>query len=383
MTDASSSSRSSVRPSSSASSVGSSDSACGPPLGERRVAFVKERSDVAEKQRPRERRRLSGLDLHDAHGPVGHGPHEPTAAPAGRTRPARTRAAPRARSGTSRTSTRPRAAAPIAAAAATAACAGAGRGGGAAAPARRTRGTETRTGPSRRPRSVTASSTSSGSSTTRSAPGTPPGSPRSSAVSGMRSTMPSSAWHRLDVDAVPLAEAGADGERPGSVDLCSERGVDDHPPVAELVAEPLDQRGCGRPGCARWPRAARAGSRAGCRWPSRPGRPRRRAAGRRRRATRTISRTNAPTARAELGGTSDDVALPEREAARLAGRGRDEHPVVGDVLDPPDWWRRARTRRRPATRRPSPRRARRLARHARSRRGTRRTSRGLGSCRRW
>ena len=38
---------------------------------------------------------------------------------------------------------------------------------------------------------------------------------------------------------------------------------------------------------------------------------------------------------AELGRAAEGVALPERQPARDAGRGRDQHPVVGDVLDPP------------------------------------------------
>ena len=38
---------------------------------------------------------------------------------------------------------------------------------------------------------------------------------------------------------------------------------------------------------------------------------------------------------AELGGAAEGVALPERQAAGDAGRGRDEDAVVGDVLDPP------------------------------------------------
>ena len=38
---------------------------------------------------------------------------------------------------------------------------------------------------------------------------------------------------------------------------------------------------------------------------------------------------------AELDRPAGRVALPERHPADLAGRGRDEHPVVGDVLDAP------------------------------------------------
>ena len=54
------------------------------------------------------------------------------------------------------------------------------------------------------------------------------------------------------------------------------------------------------------------------------------------------------------------ASRPSRTASgRLARRGGDQHPVVGDVLDAPATTSRAGTRRRPATRRPSPRRARR------------------------
>ena len=48
--------------------------------------------------------------------------------------------------------------------------------------------------------------------------------------------------HRGDVDAVALAQPGGEHQRPRRVDLRAERGVHDQPPVAELVAEPLDQQ---------------------------------------------------------------------------------------------------------------------------------------------
>src|SRR5471032_1782879 len=38
---------------------------------------------------------------------------------------------------------------------------------------------------------------------------------------------------------------------------------------------------------------------------------------------------------AELEGAADAFALPERDRAGDTGRGRDEHPVAGDFLDPP------------------------------------------------
>jgi hypothetical protein len=51
-----------------------------PSFGERRVALVEELCDVAEQQRPRERRRLRGLDLDEAHPTrldVAHQAHQP------------------------------------------------------------------------------------------------------------------------------------------------------------------------------------------------------------------------------------------------------------------------------------------------------------------
>ena len=48
------------------------------------------------------------------------------------------------------------------------------------------------------------------------------------------------AVHRLHVDAEPVAHPGAHGQRPRGVHLRAERGEDGDPPVAELVAEPLD-----------------------------------------------------------------------------------------------------------------------------------------------
>ena len=39
--------------------------------------------------------------------------------------------------------------------------------------------------------------------------------------------------------------------------------------------------------------------------------------------------------RAEFGGPAHAVAAPERQPRRLAGRGDHQHPVVGDLGDPP------------------------------------------------
>ncbi len=51
------------------------------------------------------------------------------------------------------------------------------------------------------------------------------------------------AVHRLHVDAEPVAHPGAHGQRPRGVHLGAERREDGDPPVAELVAEPLDDDG--------------------------------------------------------------------------------------------------------------------------------------------
>jgi hypothetical protein len=45
--------------------------------------------------------------------------------------------------------------------------------------------------------------------------------------------------------------------------------------------------------------------------------------------------TGPPDGLTELVGPADALTLPERHQARDAGRGRDEHPVAGDLLDPP------------------------------------------------
>jgi hypothetical protein len=49
--------------------------------------------------------------------------------------------------------------------------------------------------------------------------------------------------HRLDRQLVAIGEATLDGHRPRSMHRRAERAVDAHPPVADLVAEPLDHDG--------------------------------------------------------------------------------------------------------------------------------------------
>ncbi len=140
--------------------------------------------------------------------------------------------------------------------------------------------------------------------------------------------------HRLAVDAVALAEPGVDRQRPRCVHRGAVGRVDHQPPVAELVAEPLDEQGgvagqdvgglellvqvadevAGRP-------LVEAVSRASC-------------SARRARHRAELAGEGAD-GRAELGGSAQGVALPERQPSRDAGGGGHQHPVVGDVLDPP------------------------------------------------
>ena len=143
--------------------------------------------------------------------------------------------------------------------------------------------------------------------------------------------------HQLDLHAPPLAEAVLQGHRPRRVHLGAERREDADPPVADLVAEPLDDD------------RAVVGHDAGglgllvevgdevARPPARRGRARRAArasasAGGRARS----SRTNSPDGPAQL-----ERAARARRRARTAssragpGAGRDDHLLEGDVLDAP------------------------------------------------
>ncbi len=133
---------------------------------------------------------------------------------------------------------------------------------------------------------------------------------------------------------MPFAQARADRQGPRRVHLHAVRRVQDEPPVAELVAEPLDhERGVVRHVSGRRPLVAQerqqvrhgalvepAGSDAGAGVL----------------VGRGVDLAHERTRRAaELGRTSDAVTLPERHAAGLPERGADDHPVVRDLLDPP------------------------------------------------
>lgn len=108
----------------------------------------------------------------------------------------------------------------------------------------------------------------------------------------------------------------------------------DQPPVAELVAEPLDDhRAVVRDVAGGLPLLVEVGDEVG----GGPG-----VQARRGDAflclllwkARQLAGERAERA-AQLGGTAEGVAVPERQLAGLAGGGRDEHPVGGDVLDAP------------------------------------------------
>ena len=142
------------------------------------------------------------------------------------------------------------------------------------------------------------------------------------------------AVHGLHVDAVALAHPRRDAERPRGVHLTAEGRVHRHPPVADLVAEPLYDDGAvvghvpsgllllgevaeevvGGP-------LVEAGG----------GDPRAGLVGR----EPDDLADERPHGPAQLGRAALLVALPERQPAGQAGGGRDEDAVVGDVLDPP------------------------------------------------
>ena len=164
-------------------------------------------------------------------------------------------------------------------------------------------------------------------------------------------------------------------ERPGGVDAAAERREDAEAPVADLVAEALDDdRRVARQDARRVLLLAQVVEEV-----------------LRRELVEVVLAherrgvlVDGPAAEradrlAELLGAADRVAAPEGDGARHAGRGGDDDAVAADLLDPPATTRRAGTSARAAPRRPSPRRARR---RACRRAASRRTGRGRGSCRR-
>ncbi|SCD68468.1 hypothetical protein GA0115252_11434 [Streptomyces sp. DfronAA-171] len=140
--------------------------------------------------------------------------------------------------------------------------------------------------------------------------------------------------HDLRVEAQLLVQPRADRERPRRVHLRAEGGVHDDAPVAQLVAEALDDDGAvvgdvpagaallvqvreevvRRPGVEPGRDEAQAGVLLG----------------------QAAQLPDEGAERApQLQRPAELVALPERQSPRDPGRGRDEHAVARDVLDAP------------------------------------------------
>ena len=154
--------------------------------------------------------------------------------------------------------------------------------------------------------------------------------------------MPSSDQIVWTSRAEPLAEARLERERPRGVDAAAERRQQHEPPVAELVAEALDDDPpVGRQRAGR-PRARPRGRRRGSRPPARRGRGASRSrASRGRPASGAAAEVGLdladerPERPPELDRPADGVAVPERQLAGHARRRRHGDPVVADLLDPP------------------------------------------------
>ena len=142
--------------------------------------------------------------------------------------------------------------------------------------------------------------------------------------------------HRLDRQVVAIGQPPLDRHRPRRVHRRAERAEHADPPVADLVAEALDDDGAvvghdaGGLGLLvevlqqvrRGERVERVVARAAARWPAPVVEL----------AQLADERAERP---AELERAARPVAVPERHLARLARRRRDGDPLERDVLDPP------------------------------------------------
>ena len=178
---------------------------------------------------------------------------------------------------------------------------------------------------------MTIGSISSASKTNRSAPGGfrdrhGVGQPHDDAVVG---------GGRLLVDAVALAQPAADRQRQRPVHPQPIGRVQDHPPVAELVAEPLDQQAWCRWAPCRWPCADRRAAATGCRWRSRRNPLRAQRSSKSSRSRPASSPVNAPIAAPSSAGRPTPSPRQNGSRAGCPGRGDHQHPVVGDLGDPP------------------------------------------------
>ncbi len=277
--------------------------------------------------------------------------HQRRSGPAGRRRRAGIPGRSRAGSGTTRTA-RPRPAGRRpAGAAARAGCAAPAGGGAGAGRGPRSPGSGRRRAPTTRPAPTTRSSISSGSSTTESTGG-------SSSASGRRTTIPSSlqmACTSSRGGRAPSARWPAPTARAPARRTARGRHTRQSP---ELVAEALDHDLAvgGEHAAGRLPLLLDVGEQVAHRQlveaalgvqPGLVPRARRHLAD---------ERAHGP---AELVRAPDLVPVPERHLARHARRRGHDHPVAGDVLDPPRGGAEQEGLARPGSRRPSPRRARR------------------------
>ena len=140
--------------------------------------------------------------------------------------------------------------------------------------------------------------------------------------------------HHLPLQAVPLLDAGTDRECPGRVDPLPQRTVQHHPPVAELVQEPLHHQvlGAGYGTCG-FPLLGQVGDHGAggvlvqteCGEPLAGG-----------------GLLQAGDLGLETGDSSSErrwpahpVAVPEGDTTGQSEGGGDADAVVGDLLDPP------------------------------------------------
>ncbi len=146
---------------------------------------------------------------------------------------------------------------------------------------------------------------------------------------------------RLDLAAEPLAQPGLDRHRPRGMDPTTEWRQDRQPPVAKLVPEALDDDApIGRQGAHGLLLVLEIGDEVLGRQgvevvplaqPGQDGGPATRAP-----TEVVLDLAHEATQRApELDRPADRVAVPERQLAGQAGRGRDDDPIVADLLDPP------------------------------------------------
>ena len=146
---------------------------------------------------------------------------------------------------------------------------------------------------------------------------------------------------RLDLHAQPLADPRFERQRPWLMDPAAERGQQAQSPVAQLVAEALDDDPLvGRQGARRLALVIEIGEQVGggslvevvrLAQQGRRGGPALVAPG----EVRLELADEGAHRAAELDRPADRVALPERQLAGHARRRRHGHPVAADLVDPP------------------------------------------------